>query len=77
LSSTGDWHLKINISFRVPLQIEVLYFLIIIIEAMSKGKLEDKAISRAFTAVKIGGGLLFLALNGFLIYRFSTAYSDG
>lgn len=27
--------------------------------------------------MKVVGGLLFLALNGYLLYRFSTAYGDG
>jgi hypothetical protein len=41
------------------------------------GKGEDRSIVRAITAFKVVGGLLFLAVNGYLLYRFSTAYSDG
>jgi hypothetical protein len=44
---------------------------------MSKERSEQRTISKAITGLKVGGGLLFLALNGFLVYYFSTAYSDG
>lgn len=44
---------------------------------MSKKSFEDRAISKAITTFKIGGGLIFLAINGLLIYHFSTAYADG
>jgi hypothetical protein len=43
---------------------------------MGKGS-EDRAITMAIKAFKVTGGLLFLALNGYLLYRFSTAYADG
>lgn len=38
---------------------------------------EDAMVARASKVLKIGGGLLFLALNGLLIYHFATAYDDG
>lgn len=43
---------------------------------MGKGS-EDRAIKRAITTFKIFGAAVFLAVNGYLIYRFSTAYADG
>lgn len=38
---------------------------------------EDIRVSRAVRAIKWGGGLLVVAVNGYLAYRFSTAYEDG
>jgi hypothetical protein len=38
---------------------------------------EDVLIGRITKGLKWGGGFLFLAVNTYLLYHFSTAYEDG
>ena len=38
---------------------------------------EDIIVNRIVKGIKWGGGLLFLAVNTFLIYNYATAYQDG